>query len=87
MATPLSITWKIPWAEEPGGLQSRGHKELDKTRHHQKDLISTGQCLHEMKNKYIYNLLLSKRLHYLQKNVTRLHEVINSMMVEYRISY
>ena len=35
----------------------------------------------------IYNLLLSKRLHYLQKNVTRLHEVINNMMVEYRINY
>ena len=25
MATHSSIpTWKIPWAEEPGGLQSRG---------------------------------------------------------------
>ena len=35
----------------------------------------------------IYNLLLSKRLHYLQKNVTRLHEVKNNMMVEYRINY
>ena len=26
--TPLYIlVWKIPWAEEPGGLQSWGHKE------------------------------------------------------------
>ena len=25
MATPSSIlAWKIPWTEEPGGLQSRG---------------------------------------------------------------
>ena len=23
--------WSIPWTEEPGGLQSMGHKELDMT--------------------------------------------------------
>ena len=23
--------WRIPWTEEPGGLQSIGHKELDMT--------------------------------------------------------
>ena len=30
---PLSSTlaWKIPWTEEPGGLQSMGHKESDTT--------------------------------------------------------
>ena len=28
MATRSSIlAWRIPWAEEPGGLQSVGHKE------------------------------------------------------------
>ena len=28
MATHSSIlAWRIPWTEEPGGLQSRGHKE------------------------------------------------------------
>ena len=34
MATLSSIlAWKIPWTEEPGGLQSQeGHKELDPTR-------------------------------------------------------
>ena len=32
MATHSSIlAWKIPWTEEPGGLQSMGHKELDMT--------------------------------------------------------
>ena len=25
------LTWKIPWTEEPGELQSMGHKELDTT--------------------------------------------------------
>ena len=25
------LTWKIPWTEEPGGLQSMGHKESDTT--------------------------------------------------------
>ena len=32
MATHFSIlAWKIPWIEEPGGLQSMGCKELDTT--------------------------------------------------------
>ena len=32
MATHSSIlAWKIPWREEPGGLQSVGHKESDMT--------------------------------------------------------
>ena len=25
------VAWKIPWTEEPGGLQSMGSKELDMT--------------------------------------------------------
>ena len=34
MATHSSIlAWKIPWTEEPGGLQSIGHKESDMTEH------------------------------------------------------
>ena len=24
-----TLAWKTPWTEEPGGLQSRGHKDLD----------------------------------------------------------
>ena len=32
MATPASIlAWEIPWTEEPGRLQSMGHKESDTT--------------------------------------------------------
>ena len=32
MATNLRIlAWRIPWTEEPGGLQSRDHKESDST--------------------------------------------------------
>ena len=32
MATCSSIlAWRIPWTEEPGGLQSWGHKESDMT--------------------------------------------------------
>ena len=32
MATHTSILgWRIAWIEEPGGLQSMGHKELDMT--------------------------------------------------------
>ena len=30
MATRSSVlAWKVPWTEEPGGLQSMGHKILD----------------------------------------------------------
>ena len=32
MAAHSSIlAWRIPWTEEPGGLQSIGHRELDTT--------------------------------------------------------
>ena len=32
MATHSSVlAWRIPWTEEPGGLQSMGHRELDST--------------------------------------------------------
>ena len=34
MAThPSILAWRIPWTEEPGGLQSLGHKEWDMTKH------------------------------------------------------
>ena len=26
-----TLAWKIPWTEEPGGLQSMGHQESDTT--------------------------------------------------------
>ena len=29
MATHSSVAWRIPWTEEPGGLQSMGRKKLD----------------------------------------------------------
>ena len=28
------LAWRIPWAEEPGGLQSMGRKESDRMRQH-----------------------------------------------------
>ena len=34
MTTHSSIlAWEIPWTDEPGGLQSKGHKRLDMTEH------------------------------------------------------
>ena len=34
MATHSSnLAWKIPWTEEPGGLQSMGSQESDMTEH------------------------------------------------------
>ena len=26
-----TLAWRIPWTDEPGGLQSLGHKESDRT--------------------------------------------------------
>ena len=49
MATHSSIlAWRIPWTEEPGGLQSRGHKESDTTerlsRTSEQDLWARKGC-------------------------------------------
>ena len=34
MATHSSLlAWRIPWTEEPGGLQSMSHRESDTTEH------------------------------------------------------
>ena len=33
MVTYSSISWKVPWTEEPGRLTKRGHKESDKIEH------------------------------------------------------
>ena len=43
MATHFSIlAWKIPWTEEPGGLQSIGsHKDLNMT-----EGLSTHNAIH-----------------------------------------
>ena len=41
-ATHSSIlAWRIPWTEEPGGLQSMGHQELDTTEQltHTEDIL------------------------------------------------
>ena len=33
-ATHSSIlSWKVPWTEDPGGLQSMGYQELDTTKY------------------------------------------------------
>ena len=29
--TPVFLAWKMPWIEEPGGLQSMSREELDTT--------------------------------------------------------
>ena len=43
MSTHSSIlAWKIPWAEEPGGLQSMGCKESDVTE--QLSTVPPGLC-------------------------------------------
>ena len=48
IATHSSIlAWRIPWTEEPGGLQSMGHRESDTTERlstHRLKIVSLGVC-------------------------------------------
>ena len=37
------LAWRISWTEEPGGLQSFGHKELDTTEQLSTDAQSKAQ--------------------------------------------
>ena len=45
MATYTSIlAWRIPWTEEPSGLQSRGYKESDMTEHAHTHCQCVNEC-------------------------------------------
>ena len=36
------LAWRVPWTEEPGGLQSMGHKESDTTENAQHGTEALG---------------------------------------------
>ena len=64
MATHSNIlVWRIPWTEEAGGLQSRGHKELNKTdgmytqtqRKNNKKCLFLTLFLHKRKDFFLFN--------------------------------
>ena len=46
------LAWKIPWMEEPGGLQSMDHKESDMTK-----LLNNSKIL-----TYTYNSVLENNV-------------------------
>ena len=47
MATHSNIlAWRIPWTEEPGGVQSQGRKESDATERLTLSLFSLFQCVY-----------------------------------------
>ena len=60
MATHSSIlTWKMPWTEEPGGLQSMGLQELGMTQqlnHHQRTKILFAAWCSQKKEKETLSL-------------------------------
>ena len=47
------LAWRIPWTEKPGGLQSKGHKELDMT-----ERVHTHTHIYIPIYTYIYSLIL-----------------------------
>ena len=56
MATHFSIlAWKIPWREEPDGLQSMG---LQRVRHDCAQHTKTAMMDDDSKNNFIFNKLL-----------------------------
>ena len=61
MAThPSILAWRLPWTEEPGGLQSKGHKELDvteqlSTAHAVKDRFCDTNTENSIQYLYPYN--------------------------------
>ena len=46
------LAWKVPWMEEPGGLQSMDHKESDMTK-----LLNNSKIL-----TYTYNSVLENNV-------------------------
>ena len=47
MATHSSVlTWRIPWAEEPGGLPSLGPQELDAQHDNIKEHFDQGELFY-----------------------------------------
>ena len=49
MASHSSIlAWKIPWTEEPGGLQSMGHKESDTTEWLSMSIAETNNTVKQL---------------------------------------
>ena len=53
MATHSSIlAWRIPWTEEPGGLQSMGRKESDTT-----ERLTHTKC-YPIENRFLFSFAL-----------------------------
>ena len=60
MATHSSIlAWRIPWTEEPGRLQSRGHTELD-TPERLTHIVTAGTELDDLREKASADLTLNR---------------------------
>ena len=53
MATHSSVlAWKIPWTEEPGGVQSMGWQRVDTTQHSTHTHTHTKVRKHKVGNKH-----------------------------------
>ena len=57
-------SWKIPWTEEPGGLQSRGRKELDATEPHPCNLTPTIDLQAPSSETLAYSLTRVPSMHF-----------------------
>ena len=75
MATHSSIAWRIPWTEEPGRLQSIGHKELNVTEATEhtyikpnKDICPSGTLHTACISGNTQNLNLRKKKKEMEKN-------------------
>ena len=87
MTTHSSIlAWNIPWTEEPGGLQSMGHKELDMTEHTSKALTSPSNVNERLAKYSILGCMfflfitLNKSCYYLLACIVSAEKLADSLM-------
>ena len=67
MVTHVSIlAWRIPWTEEPGGLQSMGSQESDMTERLGRS-TETPQCQRMKASLFIHTVVPDSVIMYLQK--------------------
>ena len=81
METHSSIlAWKSPWTEEPGGLQSTDHKDLDTT-----ELLSTPTLLPSVTNK-IPQYCLKRMVHLLTSVIVEIYRKFYCVTLSFHCS-
>ena len=75
MTTHYSIpVWKIPWTEEPGGLQSGGRKESDTTEQLSRGQLIRIKILENLKVDFTPHVVIAQQFCQTREPTSRSHE-------------